>query len=215
MDLTPSDATCTVGVLDHAKYDEQFLPLIREARGRGGVEAVPKLRAFLMGIGEGERRDDALNQLDRVEVAVQGGRWQSNASGMILEASCVDAVEEVPDLMSMLQTCSPFLYEWNEDHAETVTRFFGFLSDHTIRWASPPDTWRAIVAPEHLGGIQEAMSALTPRELRKLMEAAEDGNVFSVDEAREFSQWWEAIRKVLRTASRLEHGFYICVAQPS
>ena len=215
MDFTLPDAQCAVGVFDHAKYEEQFLPLIKEARGRGGASAIPKLRALLMGIGEGEVRDDALNQLDRVEVAVQGNRWQTNASGMILEAACVDAIESVPDLMPMLQTCSPFLYEWNEDHAETVMRFFGFLSDHTVRWASPPDTWRAIVGPEELTAVQEAMGALTPRELRKLLEAAEEGDVFSVDEAREFSHWWEAVRKVLRTASRLEQGFYICVEQAS
>lgn len=209
-----SVATCRVGVLEHTRYSQQFEPLIRETRAKRSAEAVAKLRAFLMGVPDNDVREDALVQLERIDVAVQGSRWQSNAAGMILEASCVENLESVPDLSPLLDTCSNFLYEWNEEHADTIYTFFGFLADHTIRWASPSDTWRAVVPPDRLGEIAEAMGALTPREVRKMLESAEDGDVFSEDEAREFSAWWEAIRKAIRVAVRTESGFYICVEQP-
>lgn len=209
-----SVALCRVGVLEHKKYTEHFEPLIREVRAKRSAEVVAQLRAFLMSIGDSDLREDALGQLERIEVAVSGNRWQSNAAGFVLEASCVDNAETVPDLSGLLDTCSTFLYDWDESHAETIFTFFGFLSDHTVRWASPPDTWRAVVPPSNLQDIGEAMNALTPRDMRKMLEGAEDGDVFSEDEAREFSAWWEAMRKGIRMANRLEEGLYVCVEQP-
>ncbi|MFT4703399.1 MAG: hypothetical protein ACI81R_001090 [Bradymonadia bacterium] len=211
MTTIETDATCTVGVLEYQKFAEQFEPLIKQARTKRHQDAIIGLRAFLMGLGEGDRRDEAMVQLDRVDVAVQGNRWQSNAVGLILEASCVEQSEEVPDFMPLLDTCSSFFYEWNEEHAETIFTFFGFLSDHTLRWASQVDTWRAIVAPEMLPPVAEAMEGLSAREVRKMLIAAENGDVFSEDEAREFGRWWDAFRKAIRVATRLGEGLYVCV----
>ncbi len=209
-----SVALCRVGVLEHKKYTEHFEPLIREVRAKRSADVIGRLRAFLMSIGDGDLREDALAQLERIEVAVSGNRWQSNAAGFVLEASCVDNAEEVADHAELLDTCSTFLYDWDGAHAETIFTFFGFLADHTVRWASPPDTWRAVVPPDVLTDIGEAMNALTPRDMRKMLEGAEGGDVFSEDEAREFSVWWEAVRKAIRIANRLEEGLYICVQQP-
>ncbi len=214
MTLTETHATCIVGVLDHRKYSEQLLPMIERARrSTTSATAVEELRAFIMGVGNGTRREDALTQLERIEVAVQSSRWHRSAAGHVLEAACVGDLEEIPDLMSMLESCSNFLYGWDQERAEVIYRFFGFLSDNTLLWASPGDTWRAAVAPESLRDVADAMGALSPRDLRKLLENAEEGDVFSADEAREFSDWWGAIRKAIRMAVRTEQGLYISVRE--
>lgn len=148
MSLHNPTGACVIGVLDFKKYTDQFIPVVERARGPGrSIEALDDLRALIMGIAEGDRRTEALNQFERVEVAVQGNRWHRSAAGHILEATCVDDPERVRDLIPVLTSCSGYLYDWNEDYAEAIYTFFGFLSDRTLPWASPSDTWRAIVPP--------------------------------------------------------------------
>lgn len=213
MTVSDTTANCTVGVLDYKRFAEQLVPLVNRAKGKGDEAAVEEIRAMLMGIDDADRRSDAINQLDRIAVAVQSRRWHPSAAGFVLEAACVDEPTQIPDLMGLLNSASDFLYDWNEDNAEVIYEFFGFLSDRTLRWASPPDAWRAIVPPEALEAPTEALSALTPRQLRKMLTEAEEGNAFSEEEAIELSLWWEAIRKAARVASRTEGGLYICVEQ--
>ena len=215
--MTQTESTptsCTVGVLDYKKFSGQLLPLVERARTKGDSAAVDEIRAMLMGIDDGDLKLDALSQLDRIDVAVQSRRWHPSAAGFVLEAACVDDPAVIPDLMSTLNSASDFLYDWNEEKAEAIFQFFGFLSDRTLRWASPPDSWRAIVPPEALADPTDALSALSPRALRKMLIEAEDGNVFSEQEALDLSLWWEAIRKAVRVAAKTDCGFYICVEQP-
>jgi hypothetical protein len=61
----------------------------------------------------------------------------------------------------------------------------------------------------------EALGALTPRQLRKLLIDAEDGDICSEAEARAMAEWWEAIRTTVRQGVRTEGGFYICVTHQS
>lgn len=211
MTLIDTTGTCTVGVLDHKKFDGQLSPLVERARSKGDGAAVEEIRAMLMGIGDNDRRSDALSQLERIEVAVQSRRWHRSAAGFVLEAACVPEPEVVPDLMPVMNSASDFLYDWNEDHAEAVFQFLGYLSDCTLIWASPQDTWRAVVPPSELVGPAEALGALTPRALRKMLSEAEEGNVFSEEEALDLSTWWEALRKSVRVAARTDDGLYISV----
>lgn len=211
MTLIDTTGACTVGVLDYKKFSDQLVPLVERARRKGDGAAVEEIRAMLMGINDANRRADALSQLERIEVAVQGRRWHRSAAGFVLEAACVPDPEVVPDLMPVMNSASDFLYDWNADHAEQIFDFLGFLSDRTLIWASPQDAWRAVVPPDELKASAEALGALSPRELRKMLSQAEDGDVFSEDEALDLSAWWEALRKAVRVAARTEDGLYISV----
>lgn len=211
MTLIDTTGTCTVGVLDYKKYTEQLVPLVERARRKGDGAAVEEIRAMLMGMSDASRRAEALSQLERIEVAVQSRRWHRSAAGLVLEAACVPDPEVVPDLMPVMNSASDILYDWNDDFAEQIYEFLGFLSDRTLVWASPQDAWRAIVAPEELVVAAEAVSALSPRELRKLLSEAEEGDIFSEADALELSTWWEALRKAVRVASKTDDGLYISV----
>ncbi|MCA9300536.1 MAG: hypothetical protein KDA28_15805, partial [Phycisphaerales bacterium] len=161
-------------MLDYDRFDRELAPLIEKARrGSTAAEAIAELRAFVSAIKERARREDALSQVERIDVAVQGNRWHRSAAGQILEASCVEECSRVEDHIGLfLDTCMPFLYDWDEDHAETICRFLAFLSDKTLSWASPANTWRATIEPEALNVPAEAMGALTPRDLKKLLVKA-------------------------------------------
>ena len=215
MTLPNNNATCTVGVLEHKKFTAQFLPLVERARTSADLAAVEELRALVMGVPDGPRRNDLLAQLDRIDVAVQSGRWHASAAGLVLQGVCVDQTATTRDLMQNLQAFTQLLYDWNTDHAETLLTFFGFLSDRTLPWCSPSDTWRAVLPPESLVAPAEALGALTPRQLRKLLIEAEDGDICSEPEARAMSEWWEAIRTAVRQGARTGEGFYICVSHTS
>ena len=215
MTLLDSNATCTVGVLDHQKFTAQFLPLVERARDAHDLSAVEEMRALVMGVPDGPRRNDLLSQLDRIDVAVQSGRWHASAAGLVLQGICVDQPATVRDLMNNLHAFTQLLYDWNTDHAERLLTFFGFLSDRTLSWCSPSDAWRAVLPPESLIEPAAALGAMTPRQLRKLLIDAEDGDICSEPEARAMAEWWEAIRTSVREGARSGEGFYICVSHPS
>lgn len=203
-------ATSSFGVLDHATYAGSFLPVIERMRA-GDAPAVEELRAFIAAIEDGDLRDEAASQFERLEGAVGNGRWHRNAAGQILELCCVDSMVRLPDMLPTFQTAIEFLYGWNEEHAETIHRFFAFLGDRTVPWASPSDSWRALLPHEEIVAPGEAMADLTARDVKKLLTEAEGGDVFSPDEARDVSDWWGELRKVVRVANRLEHGLYVSV----
>lgn len=208
-----STATSTFGVLDHTTYASRFLPIVERLRGGEG-SAIDDLRTFVAAIDDGAQRDEAAAQLERLEGAVGNGRWHRNAAGQILEMCCVDQIVRLPDMLPTFQTAIEFLYAWNDENAETIHRFFAFLGDRTIPWASPSDAWRALLPASEIVEVGEAMADLTARDLKKLLVEAEDGDVFSPDEARDVSEWWGELRKVVRVANRLEHGLYVSVRHP-
>lgn len=199
-------------MLHFERFDEKYRPLMERARTSDGLVAIQELRAVLTGLSDKDRRDDSLTQLERVDVAVQSGRWHRSAAGYILEYSCVEEATKLPDYLPMLSSIIEFVYLWNEEHAEHIYQFFSFLSDLTIHWASPQDTWRAVVSPDMLVAPAEAFDALTPRSFRKLLEEAENGDVFSPEEAAELAEWWGEFRKMFRLARRQDNmGLYVGV----
>lgn len=210
--LPASIADCTVGVLEYTKFSDQLLPLVDRASNRADLTAVEELRALVMGITDAARRVEILAQLDRIDVAVQSGRWHPSAAGLVLQGVCVPEAVTVEDRMSSLTAFTEVLYDWNADHAEEIATFFGFLSDRTLPWCSPSDTWRAVLPPAELKAPAEALGALSPRQLRKMLIDAEDGDVCSEDEARAMGAWWEAIRTALRQGTRTGEGLFIAVA---
>ena len=205
---------CTLGVLDYERFSGTLVPLVQRAqKSSGAAEAVEELRAFVANIKDRSRRDEAVSQVDRIDVAVQGSRWHRAAAGHVLEAACVEELTKIDDQTESFKLCLDYLYEWNEDAAETIAKFFAFLSDHTLPWASPSDTWRAAVPPEDLVAPAEVMSDLTPRALRKLLESAEDGIVFAEDEAETLAEWWGQLRKMVRLAHRQERGLLVAIKE--
>lgn len=60
--------------------------------------------------------------------------------------------------------------------------------------------------PDEVLRIQDAISALTPREFKRIMVEADQGEVFSEAEAELLAEWWTQVRRVLRLAARLEQG---------
>jgi hypothetical protein len=211
--LSAPDTHCTFGVLDFKKYEKTLCPLIDRAKKKSDLAAAEELRALLMGISDDERRAEALVHHERLFVAMQSRQWKRTAAGHLLEASCVPKPEVVPDLMGELGNASNFLYDWNEDHAEQIFEFLAFLSDRTLGWASSPDTWRAVLAPSELATSFDAIDALSPRELRRILIEAEDGGVYAEEEALAIGNWWEALRKSVRIAARTDDGLYVAVTE--
>ena len=203
-----------MGVLDHARFAGQFLPIIERARGgrAAGVAAVEELKAFVANVKDRAQREEAQSQLERIEVSVSSNRWHAAAAGNVLQAALCDELKEIPDMLHQLPTWLDFLYDWDETNAEAIQRFFSFLSDHTLDWASPVDTWRAAVGPDDLEEVATAMGALTPRQLAKMLASVEDGDVFSEQEAEEIADWWNEIRTLIRLARRQEAGVLFVVS---
>ena len=214
MSLHSSNGVCLVGALDYRKYAQQFVPIVERARSGRSMDPVEELRALIMGVADNDQRTESLAQLERIEVAVQGGRWHRSAIGVLLEATCVEDRETVPDFLATFTSCSCYLYDWNEDFAEAIYAFFSELNDKTVPWASPTDTWRAIVPPDQLAATSEAFGALSARDLKKMLAEAEGGDVFSEDDAKEIAGWWEAVRKALRVSLRTERAFYFSIHKP-
>ncbi len=204
-------AKCRLAVLQYERYNEHFVPIITRARKKGGAAAVEELRAFLTGIKDRDKRDEAMNQVDRIDSAVQGNRWHEAAAGMVMDASCTEDIKEFDDFSGSLDTWADFLYDWDPENAEAICNFFGFLSDYTVAWASPSDTWRAAVPPEQLTAAATAMGALTPRQLQKMLSSAEDGDVFSDEEAEDLANWWGEFRSTVRLARRQEEGLLVAI----
>jgi hypothetical protein len=205
-------ASCRFGVLDYKVYSETVIPLLERARKSSTSRpAMAELRAFLTGLRDKNRREEALAQFDRLDAAVQGSRWHRGAAGAIIEAATVDDAARLRDLSNVLRGCLDYIYAWNPEHGETIHRFWAHLGDTTLAWASPPDTWRGIIEPPQLAHFANAAHALSPRDLKRILTDAERGEIFSDAEAEELSEWWGEVRKVARMALRLEQGMLVAV----
>lgn len=211
---TGRPVACRFGVLDYTVYKQTVLPLVERARKSSTSRiAMAELKTFLTGLKDKGRREESLTHFERLDAAVQGSRWHRGAAGAILEAGCVDETAKLPDLIAVFRSCSDMFYGWNADHGETLHRFWSFLGDHTIPWASPPDTWRGVLAPTELGPIADVANALTPRDLRKMLTDADRGEVFSPEDAEALSEWWSEMRRIVRLANRQEQGMMVCLKQ--
>lgn len=208
---------CWVGVFDHALFNATVQPTMDRLRKPATqAAALSELNALIAGIGDKVRREDAVNQLERLQNVVVNGRWNRAAAGAVVEAICVGEMVRVKDLSHTFRTLVEFLTPWNYTHADTMLRFFAGLADRTMQWASAQEVWRAVLPPDELPEIAQAMSDLTPLDLRESLAQAEGGAVFSPEEAAEIAEWWGEFRKIVRLSMRLDRGLYLCVrsAQP-
>lgn len=200
-----------VGILDHQKFTETLLPSIEKAQGSKPAQHINDLKLFVANIKDRETREHAITQLERVEIATQSGRWHEAASGLVLEAACVEEMREIPHLFDSTRLWVDFLYDWDEDAAKTINAFFSFLTEYTLEWASPSDIWRAAIPPDVSANTADAMNGLTPRQFRKHLLSVEDGQVFEESEAELLSDWWGQLRSALRMAKRLDHGLLVAI----
>lgn len=69
------------------------------------------------------------------------------------------------------------------------------------------------LAPSELATSFDAIDALSPRELRRILIEAEDGGVYAEEEALAIGNWWEALRKSVRIAARTDDGLYVAVTE--
>jgi hypothetical protein len=202
-----------VGILDYKKFDEQLLPLMERAQGSEPQPAIDDAKMFVANIKDRETREHAMTQLERVETATHSGRWHEAASGLVLEASCVEETRQVVDLLDSTRIWVDFLYDWDEDAAKTINTFFAFLTDYSLEWASPGDIWRAAVPPDVIAATADAMNGLTPRQFRKHLLSVEEADVFEEEEAELLSEWWGELRSAMRMAKRLEYGLLIAIEE--
>lgn len=216
MPRNTSTSLCRVAVLDYERYATQFLPNIEKsyaAPSKAG-EALDALKVLIANVKERTAREEALTQFERLHGAMQNNRWQYAAAGLMLEHACTEDEKLVDDLMPTLPLWIDILYnDWGESHADAVQRFFSFLPDHTLRWATTPDAWRAAVGPQDLEAVATAMAALTPRQFAKHLTGAEGGDIFDHAEAEQISEWWSELRAVIRAARREEAGILVTVSE--
>lgn len=210
----PADKVCVLGVLNHDIYAGELIPLVERARKPStSEEAMTLLRALIARLPSAEQARP-LEQYDKLVNAVQSGRWLRGPAGILLESICVEERADVGDHISDFDAAAEIFFTWNEANTHTLLRFFAMLPDHTVPWASPGDTWRSILSPEHIQAASEAMNDLTRRDVLRLLGDAEDGGVYSEEEAATLADWWDNIRRILRLANRQERGFYISVRTP-
>ena len=218
MSNSESNITCRIAVLDHERYANSFEPLIDRAKSsitKAGP-VLEELKLLIANVKERQTREDALNQFDRLESAVQSGKWHFAAAGQILELACTEDARVVPDLMGTLPTWIDILYtDWDENQARAVETFFSYLPDHTLEWASPAESWRAAIGPDALADVASATGALTPRQFSKYLSSAENGDIFDSEEAEKLAAWWNEIRSVIRQARRQDAGVLITVTDAS
>lgn len=207
---------CRIAVLDYERYEKSFLPHIQAANElllKSG-SAMDELRVLIANVKERTQREEAMTQFERLHSNVQNNRWHPGAAGLMLELACTDEAKEVPDLMGTVPLWIDILYaDWDENHADAVQRFFSFLPDHTLHWASPQEAWRAAVGPDELDDVATAMGALTPRQFSKHLTAAEGGEIFDSEEAEVIASWWSEMRSVIRQARRSEAGILLTVSE--
>lgn len=196
-----------MGVLDHRLFTGPLSQSAERARRPSSAsEAIATLKTVVAAVEDKARRQVAVDQLERIEVALASGRWNRLAAGHLLEAVAADEVTTLDDHTALFHQCSSFIYGWNEDFAEQIYTFFTYVSDRTVPWATSSEVWRAAVMPDEVLRIQDAISALTPREFKRIMVEADQGEVFSEAEAELLAEWWTQVRRVLRLAARLEQG---------
>lgn len=204
-----------MGVLDHQLFQQSMASLVERARKPAGTaETVGTLRSLVSNIADKGHRELASTHLDRMESSLSNNRWNRAAAGQILELACVDEAVQLPDLAGHFEKVSPFLYAWNPDVAEHIYTFLHFLSDRTIPWATTAECWRAALPPAEVTAHAESFGALTPRELGRIMTEAENGEIFGPKEIEELSEWWTAVRRVVRLAERLERGVFVATRYP-
>lgn len=208
---------CRVAVLDYERYASTLLPNIEKAyeAPSKSADAAEAIKVLIANVKDRTLREEAVAQFDRLQGALQNGRWQYAAAGLMLEHACTDEEKVVDDLMPTLPLWIDILYnDWVENHADAVQRFFSFLPDHTLHWATTPDAWRAAVSPQDLEAVATAMGALTPRQFAKHLSTAENGDIFDNEEADKISEWWSELRTVIRAARRQEAGLLVTVFAP-
>lgn len=211
---TGEPVSCRFGVLDYTVYRDTVVPILERARKSSTSRmAMVDLKAYLTGLKDKTRREDALAQFDRLDAAVQGSRWHRGAAGSIIEASCIDDAVRLPEFTSVFRSSFEFIYSWNDQHGETIHRFWAWMSDYTLPWASPADTWRTIITPERVAPFAEAANALTPKEYKRLLTDADRGEAFSPEDAEALSDWWGEIRRIARLSLRLEQGMLVSLRQ--
>lgn len=207
---------CLIGVLDHKRFSEIVEPAairILSGKDKKDESALEELRVFVANVKERERRDEASNQLDRIAQAVQSNRWHQAAAGKLIDYACCDELKPVPNLFGTVPLWIDILYDWDVENARAIHQFFGFLSEHTIIWASPQDRWRAAIGPDDLEDATAAMAALTERQFAKLLSDAENGDIFDAEEAKELGAWWSELRSAVRLARRMEAGILVIVQE--
>lgn len=208
---TQAASPLLIGVFHHALYVDEFLPVLeRMLKPSQTLEGMKSLRALATSIEDSVRREDATGAIERMSGQAANGKVAKGPIGIVLELLCMEESARLDDAMEEFLSTAPLLYAWNAQHAETLMRFFSSLCDATLPWASTQEVWRAVVAPEALHDAARAASELTPRELRKLLEQADGGDVFSPEQAAEIANWWDQFRTTLRLAWRQERGFYLC-----
>lgn len=203
--------TCCIGVLNHEIYANELVPVVEKARRSATAdEAMAMLRGLIARL-PGAEQARPLEQYDKLVNAVQAGRWLRSPAGLLVECICVEEAAECPDLLDAFDAAAPLFFKWNEEHTHTLLSFFGSLSDHTLPWASSGDTWRAILPPDAIAEATAAMGELTRRDVHRMLADAEDGSIYSDDEAGTLADWWDNMRRILRLAHRQERGFYIAI----
>lgn len=206
---------CRIAVLDYERYATTFLPNIEKAYAapNKSAEAVENIKVLIANVKDRTLREDAMTQFERLHGAIQNNRWQYAAAGLMLEHACTEDAKIVDDLIPSLPLWIEILYaDWVEGHAEAVQRFFSFLPDHTLHWASTPDAWRTAIGPQELDSVATAMGALTPRQFAKHLSSAENGDIFDNEEADTIAAWWNELRSVIRASRRQEAGLLITIS---
>jgi hypothetical protein len=208
----PSTTVIAIGVLEFNDYQRRVLPLLDKAKqAPTRAQAILDLRTMAQSIGDKNRREEALTHIDRLDGSLQNSRWNRNAAGQIIESMCVHRIARIPDHINDFRNLMEFLYKWNADHAETLYVFLAHLSDRTLLSATSPEAWRVVLDPSEVVAPAEACRNLTHHDLKKMLENAEGGAVYSPEEALEMSEWWREFRTIIQAAAREENGIFLCV----
>jgi len=204
---------CLIGTIDYVAYTNTMASLFtRLARPATAREPLDQLSAIIPSLKEKSRREDANTHMEKITQFVDGNRSQyRDHLGHLFEAVCADNQARLPDLAPIMRSCSDYLYAWDAEKGETIYRFFAYLGDYTVDWASQASYWRAIVPPDALRAPAEAMDALNPTEMRKILETADNGEVFSREEAEQVAEWWTIFRKTARRAARADEALFIAL----
>lgn len=211
-DTTPGIAT--VGVFDYALFDRRIRPMLEDVkRSTTATLALARLEDYIATDAPVGKRDDLRTQLERMRGSGNSDQpsWKHEAAGLFVEHACLDESTTLRDHGPLFRASLPLLTPWSVSHARTMLEFMREQNEHTIRWASAADIWRAALPLALLTDVAEAMSALSPHELERQLRSARDGSVFTPEEATEVREWWNSLRRILRLAVRMEMGLFVSV----
>jgi hypothetical protein len=217
-DVTTTDyftpGIATVGVFDHRLFATVLRPLLEDLRRTStAAGALVRLEAWVNTDVPLPRRDDLIAQLDRMRGSGSSEQpsWKLEAAGLFIEHACLEETTDIRDLNLLFRSALPLLTPWSIRHARTLLEFFREQNEQTIRWASGSDVWRTSLPNESLVPVAEAMSALSPHELERLLREAEGGSIFTPEEAAELREWWNSLRRMVRLAARSDRGLFVSV----